>query len=32
MNTDIKDKLNEDEVENMATNSPIYWTDLDEGY
>lgn len=28
MNTDIKDKLNEDEVENMATNSPIYWTDL----
>ena len=28
MNTDIKDKLSEDEVENMATNSPIYWTDL----
>ena len=28
MNTDIKDKLSEDEVENLATNSPIYWTDL----
>lgn len=28
MNTDIKDKLSEDEVEKMATNSLIYWTDL----
>lgn len=28
MNTDINDKLNEDEIENMATNSLIYWTDL----
>ena len=28
MNTDINDKLSEDEVESMATNSPIYWTDL----